>query len=99
MSVPPAPCPFSMNPCPCGPEGRPGIHFRTCMSTRHDMFHPDDLVSTDARMAASRSRALSRCDGPCDDAGRPAVMTRTAADCLVGLTVAEAARLLHSWIE
>ena len=63
------------------------------------MFHPDDLVSNDARMKPSIKRARSPFDHLDDDSSSHGIVSKQDAACLVGLSLEEAARLLLSWIQ
>ena len=69
------------------------------MSTRSEMFHPDDLVCNDARMKPSIERTRSPFDHFEDDSSGHGTVSKQDAACLVGLSLEEAARLLLSWIE
>ena len=69
------------------------------MSTRSEMFHPDDLVCNDARMKPSIDRAKSPFDDHEDGSCGHGIVSKQDAACLVGLSLEEAARLLLSWVE
>lgn len=69
------------------------------MSTRSEMFHPDDLVCNDARMKPSIDRARSPFDDHEDDSSSHGIVSKQDASSLVGLSLEEASRLLLSWVE
>lgn len=69
------------------------------MSTRIDLFHPNDLVSNDARMKPSIERARSPFDHHEDDSCGHGTVSKQDASSLVGLSLEEASRLLLSWVE
>lgn len=69
------------------------------MTTRSEMFHPDDLVCNDARMKPSIERARSPFDHHEDGSSGHGTVSKQDAASLVGLSLEEAARLLLSWIE
>lgn len=69
------------------------------MTTRSEMFHPNDLVCNDARMKPSIDRARSPFDHLEDDSSGHSTVSKQDASSLVGLSLEEAARLLLSWVE
>ena len=69
------------------------------MTSRSEMFHPDDLVCNDARMKPSIERARSPFDHHDDDSSGHGTVSKQDAACLVGLSLEEASRLLLSCVE
>ena len=68
-------------------------------NTRLDGFHPDDLVSNEARMKPFIGRARSLFDDHEEVSGEDGFVSQRDASRLVGMPFEEAAWVLHAWAD